>query len=59
MGIEDAKLPHVNDSRTARPGLKNWLRPRARPYREMYDAQTERLVADYYAADIDAFQYRL
>jgi len=59
MGIEDAKLPHVNDSRTARPGLKNWLRPRARPYREMYDAQTERLVADYYAADIDAFQYQL
>lgn len=59
LGIPEARLPHVNTSRTARSGLKNWMRPRAVPYREMYDSQTERLVAEYYAADVEAFQYRL
>ena len=57
MGIADAHLPHVNDSKKSRPGLLQKLRRRARPYREMYDSRSRERVAALYARDIEAFDY--
>jgi hypothetical protein len=57
MGIEDRRLPHVNDSQKKRPGLLSRLRRRARPYREMYDARSRQTVASLYSSDVDRFGY--
>lgn len=57
MGIDGAQLPHVNDSRKSRPGIKHWLRRRPLPYREMYDARTRARVGDLYRSDAEAFGY--
>lgn len=58
LGLPAAKLPHVNNSK--RPGfpLKQWLRRRPRPYREMYDEPSRKLVGEIYRSDVEAFEYR-
>ncbi|HEX5662152.1 MAG TPA: sulfotransferase family 2 domain-containing protein [Xanthomonadaceae bacterium] len=58
IGVPNARLPHVNDSRRSKPGPMRWLRRRALPYRDMYDSHSMKLVEDLYKADIEAFDYR-
>lgn len=58
MGIADAALPHVNDSKKhSASGFNRWLRRRVLPYRDMYDAQSRDTVARLYASDVSAFGY--
>jgi hypothetical protein len=57
IGIVEAGLPHVNNSRKSGLGLKGWLKRRALPYRDMYDSRSRKLVADMYEVDIEAFKY--
>ena len=57
LGIPEATLPHVNDSRSGIQDLTRWLRRRPRPYRDMFDSRSRTIVARVYGADIDAFKY--
>lgn len=58
MGIAEAKLPHVNDSKKhSASGLNRWLRRRVLPYREMYDTRSRDTVERLYASDVEAFGY--
>lgn len=56
VGIVDAALPHVNDSRKPK-GPMRWLKRRAMPYRDMYDSRSAKVVATLYEADADIFKY--
>lgn len=58
MGISGARLPHVNQSLTSRPGPKGWLRRRPLPYRDMYDDRSRALVRKLYERDVEAFSYQ-
>lgn len=57
LGIQDATLPHANDSNKAVGRIARLVRRRPRPYTEMYDERSKDLVARIYGADIDAFKY--
>lgn len=56
IGILDARLPHVNDSRKPK-GPMRWLKRRSMPYKDMYDSRSAKLVATLYEADVDIFKY--
>lgn len=57
MGMSDATLPHVNDSKRTRPGVMRWITRPSLPYRDMYDERSKQVVASLYQADVEAFKY--
>lgn len=57
LGIEDATLPHANDSNKV-GRIARLIRRRPRHYTEMYDDRSLALVEQYYGVDIDTFKYR-
>jgi hypothetical protein len=57
MGLPDSRLPHVNDSKRARPGVMRWIRRAPLPYRDMYDTRSKQVVASLYGVDIETFKY--
>ena len=58
MGMSNATLPHVNDSKRARPGVMRWITRPSLPYRDMYNTHSQQVVASLYEADVEAFKYR-
>lgn len=58
LGIEDATLPHANDSNKTVGRIARLFRRRPRPYTELFDDRSKTLVARMYGDDIDAFKYR-